>query len=303
MNRTWLPWTVAVVSLLIAVLSVFAGRSNEAAKIDKAATAVCDPNELARLKRAALMSENDSHTLRIELDRMRGMLEQKKVSDQIRASWEPPGQTNEQRRERLGKALANLPALARQMLTGETEAYEGMREVVHAMLTAPQDDATPFLRTYETSDDPTVRRLVLPHIVARDAAGAKPFLLAELQKATDPELRADIITNIRWATDVSKDPEAQSTLLSVLQGESEPRARRAAVEMLAGVATPDAQEALVGVAASDSDPQARETAIRFLAQNPATRSRVLEVVGQEPNERLRTVDECTAKLAALQDQG
>lgn len=302
MDRAVLPWTVAAVSALVAVVSLVKGRSGGAPAELPPVEAQCDANDLARLRRNVATAENENRFLRAEMDRMRAMLEQKKASDKVRKEWDGGVElTEEQRKEKLAVALQRLPELAQRLVTGEKEVYEGMREVVHSMLNAPMDDPTLFREAYDRNDDATVRRLVLPHIVARDPTNARAFLMQELRSAENPDLRTDILSNLRFATKVAEDAEAQQVLVSALEKESEPRARQAAVDILSTVAAPEVQEALLKAAGADPDEHTREVAIRTLAANPQTRERVLELTANVSDERLRTIGECTARLATYNE--
>jgi hypothetical protein len=244
--------------------------------------------------------------LRRELDRVRSLVELRNASDRRRAELGLDQLSVADRRERAAAALKRLPELASQLMSGRREVYEGMREVVLAMLDAPREgpeDALPFREAYEASEDVTVRRLLLPHILSRDPERAKGFLLSELAHAEDPELRADMIESVRFVADVGTDVEAQRVLAEALRNETHPRARQAAVEGLGGAQSSEAEAALLAAASGDPDPKTRELAIRALAGRPASREKVLELVSRESDERLRTVGECTAKLAALEQSG
>ncbi|MGH7822547.1 MAG: HEAT repeat domain-containing protein, partial [Candidatus Binatia bacterium] len=92
-------------------------------------------------------------------------------------------------------------------------------------------------------------------------------------------------------------------LLSALETESAPRARLAAITALGQLGTAEAEQALLEAARGDSDSANREAAIRKLAENPDTRGRLGQMLSEEPNERLRTIGECTAKLAELGSEG
>lgn len=301
MTRFPLPWIVTALSLLAGSAGVAFGlRSASVAEPPAAGRVSCDPADLGRLQRQLVATENDAKALRGELDRMRVLVGMKKVADQKKAERGEDKLSDEQKRERLTKALADVKELMPRLASGEKEAYAGMREVIFALAGAPPDAAAQIRQAYEETQDPATRRLLLPHILSRDSVNGRAFLFDQLAQAKDPDLRADLLMDLEYVTDLPSDSEAQQTLLSaVTSADSSPRARQMAVEELAKARSPEADQALAGVAAGDYEPATREAAIRALAARPETRAQMLELAGKEPDERLRTIGECTARLSAL----
>lgn len=231
---------------------------------------------------------------------MRSFLEMKKTTDaRARAAGEEQ-LSEDEKRAQVGQALGRLQDLARKLPATDEATYKELKDAFMTLARSSLDDPTPFRKAWEDARDPMTRTLLLPHLMMRDREGAPALLKEELRNADDPDYRATLLDNLRVMTNVSQDPEAQKIFYSSLGEDSPPRARRAAVEALAQVSSPEAQQVLLEVAVSESDEPTREAAIRHLAENPDTRSRILEMMAKEPDQRLRTIGECTAKLAESQ---
>lgn len=304
MNRNAIPWLVAAVAVLVSISSVVGFRSRLTSGGSSASAPDPRDEEVARLRRRVASMESEAGMLRAELDRMTELLRMKRATQEHDAATGDDKVSDDERRVRLAKALTRLKDLAPQLRTvapGDTKVLEGLRDVFHDMLKAPLDDPTPFKKAYAEADDPLTKQMLVMHIVGRDPEGAKAFLLQEIARTQDPELKADLVAHLGLVKGGLEDPAAQKVFFSAIQPDQAPRARQAAVQALVQIASPQAQEALMQVASSEPDEATREEAIRALAKSPEMRSKLLELVGSDPSERVRTLGECTAKLAALNE--
>lgn len=301
MNSQRLAWAVATTGWIAAAVAISATfrvtTSGQSPVISRAAG---DAKEVGRLKKQVVTLENETGALRAELDRMRSFLEMKKTADaRAQASGEEQLSDGE-KRARVSWALGRLQDLARKLPATDEATYKELKDAFMTLARSSLEDPEPFRKAFDEAADPTTKSLLLPHLMARDREGAPALLKEELKRTEDPDYRATLLDNLRVMTNVNQDPEAQKLFFSSLDENSPPRARRTAVEALAQVSSPEAQQTLLEVAAGDSDEANREAAIRHLAENPDTRSRILEMMAKEPNARLRTIGECTAKLAEAQ---
>lgn len=300
MNESRIPWIITVAALVLATAAGIA--SFRAAPASRTVAPVESSGEVGELRRALAAVESEAGALRTELDRLRMLLQMKQQSDAVLERSGLASLPESERRKRLSGAFGSLRDLAPRLENGDQAVYEQMREVFLTFAAAPPDEADAFRKAFEEAESPLTRTILLPHLLARDRAGAADLLKREIAQAEDPVYRARLLENLRHTAPPEGDPEATRIFLDVLGSGTDganatARERRAAVTGLARLDSTEAEARLLEVAETDPDGDVRALALRHLARNPQTRDNVLEIVAGEPDDRLRTIGECTARLA------